>query len=297
MAYLDRANPVLFAGIQIPYRRVRIRSTQRIALHKYPFIDAADLEALGRDPYTFTIEALFDENMSDFYPDNFPGTVNELQKKYEAHATDILALPRQGRLKAIFAGWEEVLDTMVRSGETATFEFIEAPDRAVVFSDLAVGQSFDQIDAKHSAVLSYVASLSPKVTVPQTLLDKLGAAVASFLALRDRGELYTQLAESRLLSLRRTIELIDNAITTPVGYQLIDALRDLWQAADKLVHDASLQGSLATWLTPKQMTIQQASIALYKNTSKVIELLQLNDTLDPHAIPANTTLVYFKAAS
>lgn len=293
MPYLDRARRASFQGIDIPYTRIGIRSVQRAALHKYPYVDLADIEKLGRDPYMFRLVVQFDENLEDFYPGNFPGDLTKLRKLFEKSTEDTLVLPLQGTTKAYFLEFECDIETRTRSGAVCSFGFLETRDQSITYSDLTSGASFDQVAAAHSAVLAYVASLSAKVSVDASLLDKLQAGINDLLAAEAKGELYTQLAQAKLRAITNTINQIDDAITSPVGWPLIDSLRDLWSATSNLVNDASLQSSISTWKVPRLMSIQQVSNALYKDTSHTIELLKLNDDLgDAAQIAAGTKIFY-----
>lgn len=295
MPFFDQVQRASWFGIEFPVDKIEIHGSIRLAKHEYPHADGAALEPLGRNPYTIHMHMVFDENILD-YPANYPDSLNTLRSIAENSGSGPLVIPNLGTINALCPSWAQMWSAAVLSGEGADYEWIEdmaTGDTVDTFvsgltSSRAMQSNYDTLAAMRDA------NLTPEVSL--TAWQDLDAAFNAVMSIRDRADLGAMLVTARLESLVNKIGAIDRAITTPVGYQTLEALKRLWQATYELKQDVA-QKLLppSTFLVPRLMSATDVSRAIYGDTKHAIDILGINPIPDAYAIPAGTSLRYIPA--
>lgn len=284
----DRAQKMSWNDIPFPVRSLEIVGAARHHLHEYPHQPGADLEKLGRKPYIVRATAIFDEGIRG-YGQLYPDAIEQIMTHAEEELTAKLVTPQAGSIQAYMTSWPRKWTADVRSGETMDLEWVE--DQAVV--DLSVFGSaitMNMLDDLYTTVV-ILAPTAPEV--PKSLWDMLKDAVNSVLAFKDQLELQANLFAAKLEGLKDLIGQIDAFITQPIGYQVVQALADLWNAADSLVNDvAGGKLSLRSFTVPKLMDAMQVAQLIFGRTDRAMDILQMNAVDDALAIPAGTVLRY-----
>lgn len=287
---LERA---AFAGIEFPVRRVRVHGSGRHHVHVYAHVHGGDPEKLGRSLYEIEMEALFTTSARS-YPDLWPRRLGLLRQLFEAQHTDDLVIPTLGRMKAFATAWDQemVLDRIL-NGEPATFRFLE--DQADAFAIPNIIQVNSQTVVGQTNV--WKIEMEGIGAASGDLFGQIQALGNSILAFRDQSELGDMLLEEKL---RRLVALCNEANDTIVEFQdpknshALDALKDLWASASNLADTVSGPApTFGTYVLQQPMTIAQVATAIYGDTLRATELLQINPIDNAFAIPAGTRVRYF----
>lgn len=284
----DRAQQMSWNGVRFPVRSLEIVGEARHHLHEYPHQSGADLEKLGRKAYVIRADAFFDEGVRT-YGSLYPAAVEAIASYAEAELTGKLVTPQAGSIQAYCAKWPRRWTADVRSGETMALEWVE--DQAITDLDVFTsGPTVDMLDDLTTKVIAF-KYLDP--SIPFDLFDALRDLVNSVLSIRDQVDLQVSLFAAKLEGIKDMIGQIDRALTTPLGWPIVQALADLWNAADTLANDVS-GGALAirSFVVPRLMDIMQVARLVFGRTDKAMDLLQLNAVDDALAIPAGTSLRY-----
>jgi prophage DNA circulation protein len=97
-----------------------------------------------------------------------------------------------------------------------------------------------------------------------------------------------------LSSLLRQADEGVKTLSDPANYELLEALHRLWESVENIRRDILQRDSfLRTYSVPVRMTIGQAAAAIYGDSSRGGELLQLNAIDDPLALEPGTQLNYY----
>jgi hypothetical protein len=288
--FLDSAQVASWNEVPFVIDSMEIIGSSRHHVHKYPHQNGGDLEKLGRELYLVRMHALFDEGFTKApYRNNYPKNIEAIMSYAEQGLTANLVTPQAGTIKAYCTDWPRKWSADRRSGESMDLTFIE--DQDIVDLDVFSSQpTFATIEELHNVVVNF-QYLDP--SVDQNLFAKLRTAVNSVLAVRDQIELQLSLLEAKILTVEQLITQIDNAITTPIAYPLVNACIALYNAHVKLANDVT-QNQLAvrTYVVPRLMTIMDVARAIFGRTDKAFDILQLNAVNDALAIPLGTELKY-----
>lgn len=296
--HFDTVLPAEFAGIKFPVDRVEVVGGLRDHIHEYPHQDGGSPELLGRRLYVIRMHAPFDETIKQ-YPGNYPEGLSALRGLFEKGTRAPLTIPTLGTITAYCRNWPQTWTAQVRSGEVAEFEFVEQP------SDLEFTIRVN-LDGLGDLMAELSDSLSDFYS-PTDPIDRLFAdieeAVDTVLIARDQAELASLQMEQRILKLESLVSEADRTLKVlqnPNSWRVLEALKNLWASALDLAEDAHVTGlTIQTYVVPRMMTAADISRALYKEATRAVEILQLNDSVieDAFAIPASTKIRYFADAS
>lgn len=288
-----------FGGIFFPVEEVSLIGTQRHHIHEFPHTPGGALEKLGRRPYIIRIVPVFDEGITSYAKDNglplYPDGLERLRLLYEQETTSSLTLPTLGTIQAFMTNFSQRMVASLRSGERCEFEFVEDQSTRFLLGDLVqVSTAGIQDQAKT------LLDLSQDAGIRDSLLDKIQAAAGKVQALLGTADFYATLFEAKVLALVDRCSQADRLVTAfkdPLNYKVLEALKELWASSIALGKNIAGKASkVAEYVTPKLMTIQDVSAAVYGTTDKSFDILQINAVDDAFAIPAGVTLKYYEAA-
>lgn len=314
-----------FATIEFPITELTIEGGLRDHVHEYPHSPGGAPEKLGRKLYTIRMVALF-HNTFPTYPDLYPQALSDLQGIYEDETTTDLVVPNVGTIKAYIRNFRRQWSSKALSGETVEIEFLEDQSQAFLVNGIVnvSGQTmasaqtlFTQamdpflsppntpqvlingqlVAGPPPRALTKAEALAQLTTRDASLIESISAAISSLLAISDQVELYGNLVEAKALAVVQLCEQASDSVRifqNPVNYAALEALKAVWStAADIWQSAAQQQGQVGLYRVPTRMSIQQVSIALYRDASRAAELLQLNAIADPFQILPNTVLRYY----
>ena len=118
---LQRAS---FQGIEFPITSMTLKGGIRDHIHEYPHAAGGAPEKLGRKLYEVSMQANFQSTFRA-YPRLWPSALSKLRKIFEQQTTGDLVIPTIGTIQAYARNWTQQMEAKIRSGETATFEFVE----------------------------------------------------------------------------------------------------------------------------------------------------------------------------
>jgi prophage DNA circulation protein len=290
----DGFKPMSFAGIKFPYVSYEVQGAYRIHNHEYPHSPGGAIEKLGRSLYEFSVTVDFRGALdSPKYPQLITD-LGVLRGLFEDGTTEKLHIPHLGTVQAMAVNWREVAKNTDRSGINGTIKFIE--DQSSAFLVLEIIQVRTQ--QLNEAAANFAAVPKPP---DENIFRQIDNAISSVLAIKDQAQLFGSLVASKIDGLTQLLRMADETVkgldSPPYNTELVEALHALWDSVIQLGKDIAQKGdSLKSYTVPVTMSATQAAIAIYGDSEKTIDLLQLNVIPDPYAIPANTTLRYYEAA-
>lgn len=294
--FFDSVQRASWAGFEFPVSEISIVGAGRLFVHEYPHADGGNLEPLGRKPYIIRMHMQFDEGNFN-YPGNYPTTLDSIRFVAESGQSAKLVIPNVGSIQAFCPMWQQKWTSARRSGEDAEYEWIEdqsATLKQVFFTGIASAASMQQSS-------SDLESFKPKLDalgVDPSLLDKVLAGVNDVLAIRDQADLTAAIASAKIESLVTALDNLDTAITTPVGYDVLESLRRVWGATNDFATNVANNATpLSTYLVPMQMSIMDISRNIFGDTSRATDILSWNVIDDAFAVPAGQQLRYLPDAA
>ncbi|WP_394847405.1 DNA circularization N-terminal domain-containing protein [Pendulispora brunnea] len=302
----DGFPPASFDGIPYPIEAQRIRGGLRYHIHEFPHAAGGAAEKLGRSVYRVSHSANF-QNKFRKYPKLYPYALDRLRVAFESEKTATLVVPGLGPVQAFCVAWDRDFVARLRSGERASFEYVEDQSRDFVveaITDLSP-RTLDAHAANVARELALVqADLARRdargnqgvLKQLQSTFNKIQDAVNRVAAIADQVGMYGNLLEAelrRVANICSTFDRID-ALRRPIYVRLLDALHDLWRASLGRIADLqSRRGKLQTFTVPVMMPIQQASVAIFGDATHTQDLLSLNAVEDAYHLTAGTTLRYY----
>lgn len=279
-----------FDGIEFATESVRVRGGLRYHVHEYPHVPGGDAEKLGRRVYEVEMVANFQATFAS-YPGLWPGRLASLRALFEAGATRKLIIPTIGVIDAFCSEWDQEQTNKVLSGEHANFKFVEDQDLSFLVDKL-VSVKVDSLDAK-AKVYQVQAQ---KFGIDQDLTDQLVNAVNGVLAIADTADAYGALLAAKIGMVAALCREFDQRIQNfqdPLTWPAVEAMKDLWAAADELARNVKGdENPFAIYEVKRQSTITQVAVAIYGDTARAMELLQLNPIEDAFDIRPGTRVKY-----
>lgn len=290
-----------FAGIAFPTSRIKIRGGSDHYLHKFPHSAGADPEKLGRRLYEIELIASFhqieDTDLERRFPGLYPDGLRGLMSVFEAEQTNDLVVPNLGTIKAFAIDWEREFDAKRSlSGEETVFKFLEDPVAAFAVKQVFT-ISVQRLASLNDELLAQTLKAESMREADLGFFQKINDAVTAVVGVLDLADVATNLVAGKIEALTALCTRADNEITMlqdPLNWIVVDALHNLWAAANDLAEDAQLKRSpIQKWIVPKVMTIGEVSTKLYGTTERGFELLKLNNIDDALAIPAGFVITYY----
>lgn len=292
MAYLDDLQPLRFDRHKIPYQRITVRGVQREHIHEYPHVKGGAPEKQGRKLYEVQVSSKFDERIASHGNRALLRTLNSLQELFDNGETKALYVPNLGEMKAYNVNWSRELNVQWRSGEAVELTFREDPGNE--FLKLAA------VKFAGGAVASEMVKLDTLVPSPKpNALQQIQDAINSVLAIRDYGLMWAGFVEEKIEGIRLLFEELESTwdlIEDPENWPIHEQLLALLASVVNLGEEVFGLGGFETYTTPKVMTTDEASEAIYGDTEHAIDIMNWNSVGDPYHIPAGTDLKYIKEA-
>lgn len=290
----DKLKPMSFSGIKFPYKDYSVKGAYRKHVHEYPHVAGGAPEKLGRSLYEVTVSVDFRAGLLSAAATGKKYTqlitdLGVLRALWEDGVTADLHIPHIGTIKAFADDWTEAAKNTDRSNISGTIKFIEDQESAFLVLDTIQIKTSDFNDA------AYTLQEFPKSDL--SLWSKINNAITSVLAVRDQTQLYGSLFAAKIESLASLLEMADKTLdelNDPSRNDLLDALHRLWDATLSLKNDLlSKDDYLREYTVPLAMTVGQAAGAIWGDSSRGGELMQLNVLADPLNLPAGTKLRYY----
>jgi prophage DNA circulation protein len=279
-----------FNGVEFPVERVRVQGGIRDHVHEYPHVPGGDPEKLGRRLYEIEMDANFQAE-AKAYPNLWPGRLAQLRVFFEAEETAPLVIPTIGSIDAYCVNWSQELNARMLTGERATFMFREDQESAFLINRLvsikveSLGARSDKFEAE-----------ATRYGLPKNPIDEIVNAVNTVLAVVDTADAFGQLLANKIGLLTALCKEFDqrvDAFNNPTAWPALEALKELWAAAVQLSENVTgAETMFGTYEVPVLMTAPQVSQAIYRTTSRAMEILQLNPIEDAYAIQRGTRLRY-----
>ncbi len=317
-AVFDDLQVMSFGGIPIAWDRIEIRSSLRKHVHEYRHTPGGQIEKQGRTLYTITVSGIFDTEIEPpAYNDgivNYPDALIAARMKYENETTDDLVIPTVGTIKACITEWTQTADVRVRSGERVTLVFLE--DQADRFLPDGIAETLTSSSLKSTAetLIESITNPAPDAPVnddglaikpelegiPGTngFFSQLNNAINSVLAIRDTGDMYSNLVAGKIEGIALLCREMDRTwagFEDPRNWPILQALKNVWWAAEQLAGNVrdSVESPIKTYRVPHRMTITEVSTAVYGRTDFGFDILGLNVVEDAFDIRAGTALRYY----
>jgi prophage DNA circulation protein len=285
----DKLKPMSFSGIKFPYKTYEVTGAYRKHIHEYPHVAGGAPEKLGRSLYEVTVSTDF---RAGLHSKKYPQLITDLgvlRALWEDGVTADLHIPHIGTVKMFADSWKERAKNTDRSNIEGDIKFVEDQESAFLVLESIQIKTSDFNDA------AYTLQGTPKSDL--SLWSKINNAITSVIAVKDQAELYGSLFVAKIDSLSSLLEMADKTLdelNDPDNYPLLDALHRLWDATLSLKNDILTQDDyLREYTVPLPMTVGQAAGAIWGDSSRGGELLQLNVISDPLNVPAGTKLRYY----
>lgn len=294
MSAADSFQRASFAGFDFPVSHISVRGGQRHHVHEYPHSPGGAPEKLGRKLYTidFTVPM---HNTIARYPDAYPDQLGRLMLIFEGGKTKSLVVPTLGSIQAFPIDWTRDFDSKRLSGEDCKFTFLEDSGEAFSIAEIIKVSAESFLSAGDNFKIQTDALLPLKVP----LFDAIFAAVGQLTAIADQVELFASTIEAKTRGIASLCQQADHAVSIlnqPVNYKMLDALHDVWSSANTLNKNVLKQAKPTQLFTvTANMPISQVAAALYGDSSRAIELLQMNSVNDAFSIPKGTILKAYAA--
>lgn len=289
MAEFDKLKPMSFGGIRFPYKEYSVKGAYRKHIHEYPHVAGGAPEKLGRSLYEVTVSVDF---RAGLVAKQYPQLITDLgvlRGMWEDGVTAELHIPHIGTVKMFADDWTERVKNTDRSNVAGEIKFVEDQESAFLVLETIQIKTSDFNDA------AYALQTEPKSE--ESLWSKINNAITSVLAVRDEAQLYGSLVAAKIDSLASLLEMADKTLdelNDPANGPLLDALHRLWDATLSLKNDLLAQDDyLREFTVPLPMTVGQAAAAIWGDSSRGGELLQLNVLNDPLSLQPGTVLRYY----
>lgn len=288
-AEFDKLKPMSFAGIKFPYKEYSVKGAYRKHVHEYPHVAGGAPEKLGRSLYEVTVSVDFRAGLSSKKYPQLITDLGVLRTMWENGDTAELHIPHIGTVKMFADDWTERVKNTDRSNVAGEIKFVEDQESAFLVLETIQIRTSDFNDA------AYTLQGTPKSE--QSLWSKINDAMTSVIAVKDQAELYGSLFAAKIDSLASLLEMADKTLdelNDPANNALLDALHRLWDATLSLKNDIQQQDDyLREYTLPLAMSVGQAAGAIWGDSSRGGELMQLNVLQDPLNLPAGTVLRYY----
>lgn len=307
-AVFDTLKPMSFIGIPFPYKNYRIKGAIRKHIHEYPHSPGGALEKLGRSLYEVSVTVDF---VAYDRPAKYGQLITDLgvlRGAFENQITGDLYIPHVGTIQACADEWTEDVVNTNRSTVKGELKFVEDQSSAfLVLETLQItGNSIaEKVDDYNVQVTRARDPVEMKLIGAEPMPDhdlfsKIDSAANALLSIRDQSDLYGALIVSKIDGLASLLGQADQqikAMNEPPYWELREALHDLWSATLQIGRDVQNRDEfLKEYTVPLTMSVGQIASAVYGDSSRGVDVMQLNVLRDPLAVAAGTTIRYYQAA-
>jgi prophage DNA circulation protein len=317
-----------FDGIAFPIKSCDVAGGIRDHVHEYPHSPGGAVEKLGRKLYRVRMTAIFDQKISGYGDNLWPGDLSDLRDRFEDQVTSTLTIPTIGDIQAYCVNWTQRAVPERQSGEEAEFEFVEDQAQAFLVNGLIqissttlqnAGEQFDQEFAPllEGGTVSATAPTRivapPAGTTPRALsfadsytqlrqrdvdaLNQIRLGYQRALTIAEQPTRYAdqvlQAADAVVTSCAQAYERI-RILKNPLMYSRAWAYKRLWYSAKQLRESVAGQTARILFYRAEiDTTISAVSRAIYGDASYASQIMQLNAIPDPFMIRKGTILRYY----
>lgn len=281
----DKLPRASFDFIKFPVTKIVVKGGLREHTHEYPHSPGGSPEKLGRKLYTCQLSALFHNNLLAPWDENlWPGDLSDLFDRFEEGVTSTLTIPTLGDIKAFCTNWSKEMTFKVRSGESAELEFLEDQSSAFLVEGLINVQAANIVLAS-KLMLTTAAELGF-----QDVFQAIADAISVVSKLADQAEMYDAVLMSKVEAVNHAFARANatlGLLNDPLNAVLLEAFLETWRLMAQLQADLARQAvTMIPFVVPggRSMTVNDVSRVVYGDTSRAVEIMQLNAIEDPFRI-------------
>jgi len=291
----DQLPRASFDYIKFPVTNISVSGGLRDHVHEYPHSPGGSPEKLGRKLYTFKLSALFHNNLLGPWTDElWPGALSELFDRFEEGLTSVLTVPTLGDIKAYCTNWSKQMSFKVRSGESAELEFREDQSSAFLVEGL--------INVKAQTLLSQseLLLLDAEALGFKSVFQVIADAINVISKLADQAEMYDTVLSQKVAAVNHALARANatlGLLNDPLNAVLLESFLETWRLTAQLEEDILRQAvTMIPFVIPggRTMSVNDVSRVVYGDTSRAMEILQLNAIDDPFRITAGKKLRVYK---
>jgi hypothetical protein len=301
--YLDRLEPWAFNGIPLAVESASVKIGIRTHKHIYPHTPGAAIEKMGRNPYEIDISGKFDSNLRGRYIDSMRSSI-AMAGFVEDELTCPLVIPWAGTVKCLCEEFTRDEKNTYRSGLTFHAKFTEdttdgfpilafiKTKQAPIQTKLVIFKNAFGLDETTVGVSASAFQGTPRV---RDIFSAITEVSTFIFGIKDQFQLYSQLIRSKLDYLETLFREAD-ALADWIWSDIVkgNAFMGLWEAIRDFGDDIASKGlSFSYYTVPVMMSIQQIAVAIYRDSSKTMDLLCLNAIENALRIPPGTQIRYY----
>ena len=292
MSAISQLKQASFDGIAFPYTTCDFALMPRYHAHVYIHTDGGELEKLGLALRKITFRIPAHDTLQPPFRNFYSQVLPKLWAKWAALLTAPLVVPSIGTIQAMAIDPKRSIGALT-SGEPVEVSFLEDSKTLATFDAVFT----PSVNTLPTQVRGIVRAAPPEV--PQSLLDRLLAAVSAVMGLVAQGETYARQWTAKISEVINLCETLYRlpVLALPSSFACLDLLLDLHFAAIRMREEAQHRSRpVLVWpsVTPSRLAAGQIAAWIYGDTGRVGELLALNDW-DPLNVPAGSTVRYFGA--
>lgn len=322
-----------FDGIAFPVTSYEVSGGIRDHIHEYPHSPGGAAEKLGRSLYQIRYTAIFDQRVTGYGDNLWPGDLSDLRDRWEQEVTSTLTIPTIGDIQAYCKLWTERATPASRqSGVEVEMEFVEDQAQAFLVNGLvqitstSLKSAGDEFDTQFQPLLeggtvsataptrivAPPAGTTPRATTFQgaytqlrtsdvTALTKIRQAYQTALTVIEKPSRFAdqvlRAAETLITLCQQNYDRI-RVLKNPIMHERANAYKRLWSAAVKLRDDLNKQApKVLVYVAPIDTSIGAVSRSIYGDSTYASQIMQLNAIPNPLAIPKGARLRYYDPAS
>lgn len=321
-----------FDGINFPVTSYEVVGGIRDHIHSYPHSPGGAVEKLGRELYRIRMSAIFDQRVTGYGDNLWPGDKSDLFDRFEQEVTSALMIPTIGEIQAYCKSWTERAQSTRQSGVEVEMEFVEDQSQAFLVNGLVqvtsstLKSAGEEFDAQFQPLLDggTVSATAPTRIVPppagttprattfagaytqlrQTdvaALTKIRQAYQTAITVIEKPSRFAdqvlRAAESLITLCQQNYDRI-RVLKNPIMWERAYAYKRVWGAAVKLRDDLNRQSPrILIYVAPLNTSIGAVSRSIYGDSSYASQIMQLNAIPNPLAIPKGAQLRYYDPSS
>lgn len=332
MTALQQLAKAAFDGIAFPVTGYEVSGGIRDHIHEYPHSPGGAAEKLGRRLYSMRMSAVFDQRVTGYGDNLWPGDLSDLRNRWEQQVTSTLTIPTIGDIQAYCKSWTERVDPKRQSGVEMELEFVEDQSQAFLVNGLvqvtsttlqSAGTNFDEqfqplLDGgtvsatAPTRIIPPPAGTRPRATTfagaytqlresDASTLTKIRAAYQTAITVIETPNRFAdqvlRAAETLVTLCQQNYERI-RVLKNPLMWERAYAFKRVWAAGAKLKNDLGKQAPrILIYVAPIDTSIGAVSRAIYGDSSYATQIMQLNAIPNPLAIRKGSQLRYYDPSS
>jgi hypothetical protein len=304
--YLDTLEPWEFNNIPLAVEAASVKIGIRTHQHIYPHAPGAAIEKMGRKLYEIDVSGRFDSRLLGRYQNSMRDSI-AMAGFVEDEITGPLVIPWAGTVKCLCEEYSRDEKNTLRSGLMFHAKFTEDSNEGfpilafIKTKQAPIGTAltnFNKAFGIPSVIDRATAQDFHLPTYKRDIFSIIAETAAFIFGIKDQFELYSALIRAKLDYLEGLFRELD-ATAQWIFSDIIkgEAFMRMWQAIRSFGDDIAAKGlSFSYYVVPQLMSIQEVAIAIYRDSSKSIDLMGLNPLDDALQIPAGTSIRYYKDA-